>query len=232
MARPVKNRIIQAIPTCEGFMPVGFDNRKEYERIIMTVDEYEAIRLIDLEGQNQEACAESMGISRSTVTNIYDTARKKIADAFINEKLLLIDGGNYDINSANCRTAVIDHLSDDLIVAVPCADDNIFQHFGQCEMFRFYTIKDGSVESVYDVSSEGYGHGTLVTFLKEHNVGILICGGIGGGAQKFLEQDGIRFFAGVSGSCDKAVQELLKGTLVYNTNASCSNHKDSCQCEK
>ena len=231
MARPVKNRIIQSIPSCEGFMPVGFDYKKEYQRITMTVDEYEAIRLIDLEGQNQEACAESMGISRSTVTNIYDSARKKMADAFINEKMLLIEGGNYHISSENRKTASITDKSSDLTVAVPYDEGNIFQHFGQCETFRFYRISGGRVSSCTDVSAEGYGHGTLVTFLKEHDADILICGGIGGGAQKFLEQNGIAFYAGVTGNCDHAVNRLLNGTLEYNTNATCSNHKDSCQCE-
>ena len=231
MARPVKNRIIQSIPTCEGFVPIGFDYKKDYERVIMTVDEYEAIRLIDLEGENQELCAESMGISRSTVTNIYDSARKKIADAFINEKILLIEGGNYDINIANRKTASISKLDENLIVAVPCFKDDIFQHFGQCETFRFYKISKGKITGCCDITAESYGHGTLVTFLKNHDTDILICGGIGGGAQKFLTQEKIRFYPGIRGRCDDAVKKLLSGTLEYNTNASCDNHNDSCKCE-
>ena len=61
----------------------------------MTVDEYEAIRLIDMEGFNQEMCAKQMNVARTTVQGIYEVARKKIADALVNGKVLLIEGGEY-----------------------------------------------------------------------------------------------------------------------------------------
>ena len=231
MARPVKNRIIQSIPTSEGFVPVGYDNHKEYDRVIMTVDEYETIRLIDYSGENPETCAESMGISRSTVTNIYDSARKKISDALINEKILLIEGGNYDISDENCKIGSI--KSDKKItVAVPYRDGEIVQHFGQCDTFKFYHIVHNNLESSEIVSASGYGHGTLVTFLKERKINVLICGGIGAGAQNFLAEDNITFFAGVKGSADQAVSDLLAGSLSYSTNATCENQEHSCNCHR
>ena len=232
MARPVKNRIIQSIPTSEGFVPVGYDNHKEYDRVIMTVDEYETIRLIDYAGENQETCAESMGISRSTVTNIYDSARKKISDALINEKILLIEGGNYDISDENCKIGSIDCENRKVTIAVPYRDGQIVQHFGQCETFKFYHISNNKLQDSEVVNATGYGHGTLVTFLKERNIDILICGGIGAGAQNFLLEDGISFFAGVNGNADEAVEKLLTGSLQYSTNATCENHRENCNCHR
>lgn len=67
--------------------------------IIMTVEEYESIRLIDLEGLNQEQCADLMGVARSTIQKIYDDARKKVADSMVNGKILKIEGGDYKLCS-------------------------------------------------------------------------------------------------------------------------------------
>ncbi len=61
----------------------------------MTVDEYEAIRLIDLEGFTQEECAGQMNIARTTVQGIYNDARKKVAESLVNGKVLFIEGGEY-----------------------------------------------------------------------------------------------------------------------------------------
>lgn len=63
----------------------------------MTVDEYEAIRLIDLSGLTQEECAGQMNISRTTVQGIYDEARKKLAESLVNGKILMIGGGEYQL---------------------------------------------------------------------------------------------------------------------------------------
>lgn len=72
----------------------------------MTVDEYETIRLIDLEGCTQEECARQMRIARSTVQMIYNEARRKSADCLVNGKPLIIEGGNYRLcdGTARCRT--------------------------------------------------------------------------------------------------------------------------------
>ena len=63
----------------------------------MTVDEYEAIRLIDLDGFTQEECAAQMNISRTTVQGMYDSARKKLAESLVRGKVLSIEGGEYHL---------------------------------------------------------------------------------------------------------------------------------------
>ena len=94
MARPVKWRKVCCLPDAKCFGPLDRP-RDGVERVTMTVDEYEAVRLIDLEGCTQEECANQMDVARSTVQGIYTEARKKIADALVNGKVLLIAGGEY-----------------------------------------------------------------------------------------------------------------------------------------
>lgn len=74
------------------------------------------------------------------------------------------------------------------------------------------------------VGTEGSGHGALAGFLKAEGVDTLICGGIGGGAQNALAEAGIKLYGGVSGDADKAVEELMAGTLGYNPDVKCDHH--------
>jgi len=95
MPRPKKWRNVCCLPEINRFGPL--DGTLNNESIIMTVDEYETVRLIDLEGMKQEECSEQMNIARTTVQGIYDIARKKIADSIVNGKNLIIEGGEYTL---------------------------------------------------------------------------------------------------------------------------------------
>lgn len=92
------------MPESNRFGPLDFKGGKD-EYISMTVDEYEAIRLIDMEGFTQEECAVQMNVARTTVQGIYVEARKKLAQSLVEGKALLIEGGEYrlcDGTGRNC----------------------------------------------------------------------------------------------------------------------------------
>ena len=103
MPRPVKCRKVCHFPQILEFLPA--DDTEKKTPIVLTVDEYETIRLLDKKGYSQEQCAESMQIARTTVQRIYEIARKKIADALIDGHPLKIEGGDFiicDGQSSDC----------------------------------------------------------------------------------------------------------------------------------
>ena len=109
-------------------------------------------------------------------------------------------------------------------IAVTYDNGEIFQHFGHTENFKIYDVENGKVVSANVISSEGSGHGALATLLSDSKVDILICGGIGGGAQMALAQEGIKLYGGVSGNADAAVEALLAESLSYNPDVKCDHH--------
>ncbi len=115
-------------------------------------------------------------------------------------------------------------------IAVTYENGQIFQHFGHCEAFKFYTAEDGQIQSAEIISAAGSGHGALAGFLKNNGADTLICGGIGGGARTALAEAGIRLYPGVSGDADQAVMALLQGNLNYDPDTTCSHHDGDHQC--
>lgn len=109
-------------------------------------------------------------------------------------------------------------------VAVTYENGLVFQHFGHSEQFKLYEIENGAVAKSEVIGTNGSGHGALATLLSAQGVNVLICGGIGGGAQAALKEAGIELFGGVSGSADEAVAAYLAGSLAYNPDVQCNHH--------
>ena len=109
-------------------------------------------------------------------------------------------------------------------IAVTYADGMIFQHFGHTQQFKIYEVENGNIIASQIVDSNGSGHGALAGVLKALDVNVLVCGGIGGGAQAALQQAGIALYGGCFGYADTAVEDLLAGNLRYNPNVRCNHH--------
>lgn len=109
-------------------------------------------------------------------------------------------------------------------IAVTYEAGQIFQHFGHTENFKLYDVQDGKVIDSKVVGTNGSGHGALAVLLSECDVNVLICGGIGGGAQVALAEAGIQLYGGVSGDTDAAVEAFLKQELNYNPDVKCNHH--------
>lgn len=223
MPRPKRCRRICRYPDFWSFAPEDAEEETE-ESVVLSLDEFETIRLIDHRRQTQEECAAAMGVSRATVTSIYEAARFKLADALICGKRIRIAGGAYRVEHP-IVPEIQDKGEDVMRIAVPYTEEIIEQHFGRAKQFKFYDVADGAVQSSETADTVGEGHGAIAGFLHAAKVDLVICGGIGAGAQSALDEAGIQFISGVKGSADEAVQQHLAGTLVPSAGEGKCSHR-------
>ena len=119
-------------------------------------------------------------------------------------------------------------------IAVPYENGQIFQHFGKTENFKVYTIENNEIVAAEELATNGTGHSALSRFLADAGVGMVICGGMGEGAQQALTDAGIEICAGAQGDADAAVATFLLGELM-DQGATCDHHhhdgeEDECGC--
>ena len=235
MPRPQKPRVIYQLPPCRTFKA-----ENAVETVQLTLDEIEAVRLMDEAGLDQAQCARRLNVARTTAQNIIQSARRKIADALVNGKNIVIQGGNVEYSDdpefGCCRWSFVsvqrtgglpDLKEEEKLRIAVCYDTengNIFQHFGKTEYFKVYDIDDGKITSDEVVSTNGLGHGALAGVLSGLSADVLICGGIGGGAQNALRANGINLYGGCSGNADEAVKNFLDGNLSYQEDVRCDHH--------
>lgn len=230
MPKLPKCRRICALPGQFGFSPS--EHIDSSDAIILSFDEFETIRLLDNEGLTQSECAEKMGVARTTVTSVYENARRKVARMLVEGKSMVISGGNVEFNISQQDNFRFERKKGEKEMRVAVTYDNgeIFQHFGHTEKFKVYDINEDKIIHEEIVDTNGQGHGALAGFLLGGNVDVLICGGIGGGAQAALSEAGITLYGGVSGNADDAVNAYLEGKLEYNPDVKCNHHGEGHSC--
>ena len=108
-------------------------------------------------------------------------------------------------------------------IAVTYDNGNVFQHFGKTESFKVYEVENNQVVKSEVIGSNGTGHGALAGLLADQGIDVLICGGIGGGAQAALAEAGVELCSGAEGDTDAAVEAYLKRELT-SAGATCDHH--------
>ena len=109
-------------------------------------------------------------------------------------------------------------------IAVTTENDDVFQHFGTCRQFTIFEVEMERVISYKVIHACAEGHGALVRLMKEENVNVLICGGIGGSAKNALRVNGIEIIAGVQGKVKVAVKRYLSGEVLGIPHFVCSHN--------
>ncbi|MGD9707173.1 MAG: DUF134 domain-containing protein [Candidatus Delongbacteria bacterium] len=134
MPRPQKNRLIKEPPVFTEFKAVGVPGRV-MDKVVLSLDEYEALRLSDFEGMSQEEAADEMEISRPTFTRLIEASRKKICEMLVNGKMLVIDGGNIHfrqnlIKCRNCGHMFNINIEDDIKRCPSCGSGELMNLAG------------------------------------------------------------------------------------------------------
>lgn len=106
--------------------------------------------------------------------------------------------------------------------------ETIFLHFGRTAFFKIYDVVDNTITAMQIVDTNGQGHGALVGVLHELKADVLLCGGIGAGAQAALHEAGIQLYGGCSGNADQAIRDFLAGKLAYQEDVHCEHHDGEC----
>ena len=175
MPRPCKRRRICKEPACVHFGPRGGTGLQK-DGVAMTLDEFECIRLMDLEHLTQEQCAVQMHVARTTIQAIYSSAREKLAACLVEGRELQITGGNYLLckeRQSCCRAHCVENAEKiaenqekkgelkAMKIGVTYENGQVFQHFGHTEQFKIYEVQDNKVISSEVVDTNGSGHGAL-----------------------------------------------------------------------
>ena len=219
MPRPKKCRKVCQMPTTKEFQPIGDTSCKA--SVILTVDEYEAIRLIDKQGFSQEECSNYMQVSRTTVQLIYNSARKKLADALVDGLSIRIEGGDFQLCDGNedycgcggCRRhrrgCVQRNIQEDgkMRIAIPLDENKQDVCIVLARAPYFLFREDGKDTIVENPAAQAHGGAGIhaAQFLVDSGVNVLITVRCGQNAADVFKAAGMKIYK----SANKAAAEDL-----------------------
>ena len=219
MPRPRKCRKVCQMPTTKEFRPIGDTPCKS--AVILTVDEYEAIRLIDKQGFSQEECSTYMQVARTTVQSIYISARKKLADALVDGLSLRIEGGDYQLcdgseefcGCGGCRRHrrgyVQQNLKEDgkMRIAIPLDENKQDVCIVLARAPYFLFREDGKDTIVENPAAQAHGGAGIqaAQFLVDNGMNVLITVRCGQNAADVFKAAGMKIYK----SANKAAADDL-----------------------
>lgn len=206
--------------------------------INMTVEEYETIRLIDLEGKTQQECSDRMEVARTTVQGIYDVARKKLADALVNGKHLHIGGGDYELcargGPGHCewrqecpkrRMDVLDSTREKtrekgdkiMKIAIPVNEDKetVCISFGRTPLFLVVDAETGEKKYIDNSAAVSQGGAGIkaAQILVDNDVDVLLTPRCGENAAAVFQAAEVSMYKTAGDSVDENLAAFKAGKL-------------------
>ncbi len=217
-----KKRYARRLDTSRLYKPIGIP-KSNLQVNVLNLDEFEALRLVDLEGMSQIEAASDMQVSRATIQRLLLSGRKKITDAILTNKAFEIRN---DINNIKLKGENKMNIEDKTVkvVAFPTSDRaTIDGHFGHTKEFAIYKVKELDVIEVNYLTPPPHEPGVLPRFLGENGIDVIITGGMGQMAVNLFNQQQIDVILGANGRIDVNLNEYLGGFLT-SKGSSC-DHK-------
>jgi predicted DNA-binding protein (UPF0251 family)/predicted Fe-Mo cluster-binding NifX family protein len=230
------------MPASMCFKPLGIPARM-LETVTMTLDEFEALRLADYEGLYQEEAAGRMSVSRPTFGRIVASARRKVSEALVLGKALVLEGGKVEMTQAGLKFEHKTEGKDEKKMKIAVATNDgatVSPHFGRSRAFLVFDIQDGAIagreERPNSHAGGGCGHHDHAG--GEHgphsHAGILaalegceavLCGGMGWRAAEDLKSAGIKaYVVGAHCPAEEAVGLLITGKLEVSGDFCAGRH--------
>lgn len=235
MPRPIKQRNVCSMPKSSHFGPL---DSNASEIINMTVDEYETIRLIDLEGLTQEECSKQMNVARTTIQGIYIEARRKLAEALVNGKRLVIGGGEYKICGGRgicprgCRMRCNINIKESktMKIAIPAdecrANSEVCMSYGRTPFFAVYDTENNEFSFLDNSAAANTGGAGIKAsqMLIDNGVAVVITQRLGQNAADVLNIGNVKILQAVAGDINANVEAFLEGKLTELTNIHAGFH--------
>ncbi|MHC1734418.1 MAG: DUF134 domain-containing protein [Erysipelotrichaceae bacterium] len=221
MPRPPKERRVCMTPQSRRFDPEGLIVK---ETVILDLDELEVIRLIDLVGLSQEAAGEQMRIGRATVQRIYEEARRKIADALIFGKSLVIGNGKR-IEISEEDLVDLNETKEEKVksiqkICIPVLDNEIHPRFGLAPQLKILSVVEGKIISATLIDTPKHKHGELPGIVSRLGVDTVIVDTLGQIGIDRFNQLNVSIYSGLKGNADQAALDVLSGRVQPNARAS------------
>ncbi len=211
MPRPKRKRRITCYPEANYFKPIGIPVR-ELQQVILSCEEFEAIRLKDFLGKDQKEAAAQMFISQSTFHRILIEARKKIAEVFVMGKAIKIEGGNFIMKEKKSGEKIaISTFSDNL-------EGDIDSRFGRCSYFLLIKLENEKMsllEAIKNIHKDMQGGAgiSVAEMIASQNIGTVITGNIGPRALEVLNQFHINVFK-FNGTIKESMKNFVEKKLT------------------
>ncbi len=226
MARPPSCRKISGKPVAGIFKPAGVPTH-DLDTLILSLDEFEALKLADLEGKYQEEAARLMHVSRPTFGRIIESAHRKIAEALVFGKALRIEGGPVAVASDMPSS----HREESMNICIPIVADQGLQsqvngHFGSAPLFLIVDTGTLSTRAIVNINAQ-HSHGMCqpLAALSSEKLDAIVVGGIGMGALNNLRANGIKVYMGRQTTVEQVITEFKAGKLDEVTpQTACAHH--------